>query len=51
MPGVVLTHQNLTAAVLSNAHGVSFIDGGSVLSYLPLAHIYMVRGTQMEEKR
>ncbi|KIO29189.1 hypothetical protein M407DRAFT_21758 [Tulasnella calospora MUT 4182] len=38
--GVVLTHRNLVSAALSNAHGLDFVDGASVLSYLPLAHIY-----------
>ncbi|KAG8921090.1 hypothetical protein FRC01_000420 [Tulasnella sp. 417] len=38
--GVVLTHRNLVSAALSNAHGLDYVDGASVLSYLPLAHIY-----------
>ncbi|KAG8982468.1 hypothetical protein FRB90_006767, partial [Tulasnella sp. 427] len=38
--GVVLTHRNLSSAALSNAHGLDWVDGASVLSYLPLAHIY-----------
>lgn len=40
--GVVLTHRNLVSAALSNAHGLDYVDGASVLSYLPLAHIYEV---------
>lgn len=41
--GVVLTHRNLVSAALSNAHGLDYVDGASVLSYLPLAHIYEVK--------
>ncbi|KAG8929631.1 hypothetical protein FRC02_005296 [Tulasnella sp. 418] len=38
--GVVLTHKNLVSAALSNAHGGSMVNGASMISYLPLAHIY-----------
>ncbi|KAF8350833.1 long-chain-fatty-acid-CoA ligase [Amanita rubescens] len=36
----VLKHKNLALAVQSNLYGLSLPDNGSMLSYLPLAHIY-----------
>ncbi|KAG6854926.1 hypothetical protein C0991_009749 [Blastosporella zonata] len=38
--GVVLTHGNLALAVQSNLYGLSLPEAASILSYLPLAHIY-----------
>jgi long-chain acyl-CoA synthetase len=38
--GVVITHSQMTIACTSNFHGSSFEKKGSLLSYLPLAHIY-----------
>ena len=42
--GVVLTHANLTAGVISNLHGKNWNERGCLLSYLPLAHIFEVCG-------
>lgn len=41
-PGVVLTHGNLASSAYSNMFGMDYPPNGSVLSYLPLAHIYEV---------
>lgn len=38
--GVVLTHGNLASSAYSNMFGMDYPPNGSVLSYLPLAHIY-----------
>ncbi|KAF8636675.1 hypothetical protein AX17_003481 [Amanita inopinata Kibby_2008] len=38
--GVVLRHRNLALAVQSNLYGLQLPDNGTLLSYLPLAHIY-----------
>ncbi|KDQ60651.1 hypothetical protein JAAARDRAFT_125417 [Jaapia argillacea MUCL 33604] len=38
--GVVLTHGMLAGGTQSNLYGTHFPDGGVLLSYLPLAHIY-----------
>ncbi|KII88692.1 hypothetical protein PLICRDRAFT_689891 [Plicaturopsis crispa FD-325 SS-3] len=38
--GVVLKHGNLASAVRSNLYGSPFEDDATLLSYLPLAHIY-----------
>jgi long-chain acyl-CoA synthetase len=38
--GVVLTHGNLAIATQGNLFGLSLPDDASILSYLPLAHIY-----------
>lgn len=40
--GVLLTHEQLALATVSCMHGGIFTPGGSLLSYLPLAHIYEV---------
>ena len=40
--GVLLTHEQLTLGTVSCMHGASFVAGGALLSYLPLAHIYEV---------
>lgn len=46
LKGVVLKHKNLAFSVQSNLYGLSFSDNGTMLSYLPLAHIYEVCGLQ-----
>ncbi|KAG6889706.1 hypothetical protein C0992_004335 [Termitomyces sp. T32_za158] len=38
--GAVLTHSNLALATQSNLYGLDLPDAASLLSYLPLAHIY-----------
>lgn len=38
--GAILTHGQIALAVLSAGMGMSFSEPGSVISYLPLAHIY-----------
>ncbi|KAG1896085.1 long-chain-fatty-acid-CoA ligase [Suillus fuscotomentosus] len=38
--GVVLTHGNLASSAYSNMFGMEYSPNTSVLSYLPLAHIY-----------
>ncbi|KAL0580215.1 medium-chain fatty acid-CoA ligase faa2 [Marasmius crinis-equi] len=38
--GAVVTHQNLAMSVSANLHGLDLPDDGSMISYLPLAHIY-----------
>jgi long-chain acyl-CoA synthetase len=39
--GVVLTHRNLSAAMSALLHGIPDLgDNWSMISYLPLAHIY-----------
>ncbi|KAF8905973.1 hypothetical protein CPB84DRAFT_1813952 [Gymnopilus junonius] len=38
--GVVLTHKNLAIATQSNMFGLQLPEDASLLSYLPLAHIY-----------
>ncbi|RDB21311.1 Long chain acyl-CoA synthetase 7, peroxisomal [Hypsizygus marmoreus] len=38
--GVVLSHGNLALATQSNLYGLQLPDDASLLSYLPLAHIY-----------
>jgi len=42
LTGAVLKHKNLALAVQSNLYGLSLPDNGSMISYLPLAHIYGV---------
>ncbi|KAF9458659.1 hypothetical protein BDZ94DRAFT_1270171 [Collybia nuda] len=38
--GVLLKHMNLALATQSNLYGLQLPDDGTLLSYLPLAHIY-----------
>ncbi|GLB35097.1 putative AMP-binding enzyme [Lyophyllum shimeji] len=38
--GVVLTHGNFSLATQSNLHGLQLPEEATLLSYLPLAHIY-----------
>lgn len=38
--GALLTHWNLTSGAIAFTYGADFEGEGSVLSYLPLAHIY-----------
>jgi hypothetical protein len=41
--GVILRHEYLAASTQSQLWGLSFPEGGILISYLPLAHIYEVR--------
>lgn len=38
--GALLTHMNIAFAVSANLYGLDLPDDGSMISYLPLAHIY-----------
>ena len=40
--GVILLHKTLATATQSNLYGMDLPDGGILMSYLPLAHIYEV---------
>lgn len=40
--GVILRHKNLALATQSNMFGMSLPEDVTLLSYLPLAHIYEV---------
>lgn len=47
--GVILRHKNLALATQSNMFGMELPDDVTLLSYLPLAHIYEVGFSQTPE--
>ncbi|KAG8901575.1 hypothetical protein FRB99_005208 [Tulasnella sp. 403] len=45
--GAVLTHRNLVAGALANAHGLDWVEDASILSYLPLELLGMALGAKI----